>query len=191
MYQTPQTIRDLLQRNAVDFADREAFVSPSYRTGEWVRHTWKEMDEISNRLAAGLASLGVKKGLKVAFMLTNSAECYYTYLAVHKLGAIFVPINVRLVSREVEYIVENSEADFVIAGHEFLPLAENLRGRLGENAFVGIESKGQALPEGTASYTTLIQTTTAPPAVEIVAGDLADIIYTSGTTGLPKGVVLT
>ena len=191
MYQTPQTIRDLLQRNVIDFPDREAFASISYRTGEWVRHSWKEMDAITDRVAAGLAGLGVKKGMKAAFLLTNSAECYYTYLALHKLGAVFVPINVRLVAREVAYIVENSEADFVIAGHDFLPLAENLRDRLGANAFVGIEKPGEILPEGVASFTTLMETTEPPPDVEIGPDDMADILYTSGTTGLPKGVVLT
>ena len=55
MYQMPQTIRELLKRNVVDFPDREAFVAKSYRTGEWVRHTWKDMDSISDRVAAGLA----------------------------------------------------------------------------------------------------------------------------------------
>jgi len=120
MWKNPETIRELLERNVADFPDREAFVSVSYRTREWLRHTWKEMDERSDRLAAGLSDLGVKKGEKIAFLLTNGVECYYTYLAIHKLGAVFVPINVRLVPREVEYIVENSDADWVIAGHDFL-----------------------------------------------------------------------
>ena len=78
MWQTPPTIRDLLRTNVLSFPDREAFVSVSYRTGHWVRHTWREMDEISERLAAGFATLGIRKGQKVGVMLTNSAECYYT-----------------------------------------------------------------------------------------------------------------
>jgi len=192
MWQAPQTIVELLKRNVADFPDREAFISVSYRTGEWIRHTWKEMDDISDRLAAGLTDLGVEQGQKVGFMLTNSAECYYTYLAVHKLGAVFVPINVRLVPREVEYIVENSEADHIIAGHDFLPQVDPIRDRLKVKTFVGIEKQGESLPDWvTAPYSKQLGISSRPPAVSIAPGDEADIIYTSGTTGLPKGVVLT
>jgi acyl-CoA synthetase (AMP-forming)/AMP-acid ligase II len=191
MWKMPQTINELFQRNVNDFPDREAFVSVSYRTGEWVRHTWKEMDEISSRVAAGLQNLGVKKGQKVGFMLTNSVECYYVYLAIHKIGAVFVPINVRLVPREVEYIVENAEAEIIIAGHEFLPLVEQIRDRLKANVFVGIEQKDQDLAQWVTPFSQLLETENTPPKVSTSPEDVADIIYTSGTTGLPKGVVLT
>ena len=142
MWQGPQTIPELLKKNVEDFPDREALVAIHYRTGDWIRHTWREVDDISDRVSIGLAELGVKKNDKVAFMLTNSAECYYVYLAVHKLGATFVPINVRLVAREVEYIIENSDADYIIAGHDFLPQLDPIRDRLTVRAIVGIEKDG-------------------------------------------------
>ena len=192
MWQIPQTIRDLLRMNVLSFPDREAFVSVSYRTGHWVRHTWRELDEISGRLAAGLATLGVKKSQKVGMMLTNSAECYYTYLAVHKLGAVFIPINVRLVPREIAHIAEDSDVDYMVVGHEFLSQVEPLRDCLRVKTYVGIEKEGQSLPSWIASsYDKLLATTSALPEVDIAPDDVADILYTSGTTGLPKGVVLT
>jgi acyl-CoA synthetase (AMP-forming)/AMP-acid ligase II len=191
MWNSPQTIHELLKRNVLDFPDREAFISVSYRTCKWVRHTWQAMDDISSKLAAGLQELGIKKGHKVAFMLTNSAECYYTYLAIHKIGAVFIPINVRLVSREVEYIVENSDAKFVIAGGEFLPVVDQVRDRLNLDAVIGIEKEGELLPEGIVSFSKLLDTDSKLHPIAISPDDTADILYTSGTTGLPKGVVLT
>ncbi|HSV96376.1 MAG TPA: AMP-binding protein, partial [Spirochaetota bacterium] len=109
MYMIPKTIPEMLQRNVVDFPDREAVVAVNYRTDEWDRKTWKELDEITDPLAAGLAEFEVKKGCKVAFMHGNSIEAYYSYLAVHKLGAMFVPINVRLVPLEIEFILQHSD----------------------------------------------------------------------------------
>src|SRR5208337_4299070 len=99
MWRTPQTIRDLLARNVDDFGEREAKVAVSYETGDYIRNTWKELDEASDRVAAGLVELGVQKGQKVACMMANHMESYYSYLAIHKIGAVFVPINIRLAPR--------------------------------------------------------------------------------------------
>ncbi|MBU2547393.1 MAG: AMP-binding protein [Proteobacteria bacterium] len=191
MYQTPQTIPGMLKRNVVDFPDREAFVSVSHRTGAWVRYTWLDLDRLSDRLAAGLAGLGVRRKDKVAFLHGNSAECYLAYLAIHKLGAMFVPINARLVAREVEFILGHAEADYVILGSDFLSLADEIRGRLPVKSWVCMEKEGRALPEWTVSFAALLETSGPPPDVEIGPHDEADLLYTTGTTGMPKGVILT
>ena len=191
MWQTPQTIIELLKRNVTDFAEREAIVSVKYDSGEWVRQSWQEVDQVSDRVACGLASLGVKSGQKVAFMLTNSIECYHLYLGIHKLGAVFVPINVRLVPREVAHIVNDSDADFFVSGVEFLDQLEELHGKVHVSKVVALEKSGIELPEWALSYADLIDNAGEVPATKISADDVADILYTSGTTGLPKGVVLT
>jgi long-chain acyl-CoA synthetase len=191
MWQAPQTIIDLLKRNVTDFAEREAVVSVTYETGEWVRQTWQEVDEASDRVACGLAENGVRPGQKVAFMLTNCIECYHLYLGIHKLGAVFVPINVRLVPREFAHIVENSDADFIVAGAEFLGLVDETREKIRVHHIVGLEKAGFELPEWTVSYAKLTDNNGGVPLVTINSDDVADILYTSGTTGLPKGVVLT
>ena len=191
MWQAPQTIIELLKRNVTDFATREAVVSVEYGTGNWVRQSWQEVDQASNKVACGLAALGVRQGQKVAFMLTNCIECYHLYLGIHKLGAVFVPINVRLVPREVSHIVENSDADFIVAGAEFLGLVDETREKLNIQKVVGLEKVGIELPEWAVSYADLVNNNGGVPLVSINSDDVADILYTSGTTGLPKGVVLT
>jgi long-chain acyl-CoA synthetase len=95
------------------------------------------------------------------------------------------------VPRVVEYIVENSEAEFFIAGHEFLPLVEQALDRLNAKVFVGIEQEKHDLPDWATPYSQLLKTADNLPEIIIDPEDTADIIYTSGTTGLPKGVVLT
>ena len=191
MWRAPETVRELLARNVVDFSEREALVSVLYRSGDYVRHSWANLDEISDRVADGLIRLGVQKGQKVACMLANNAESYYSYLAIHKIGAVFVPINIRLAPREVQYIVENAEADHLVALFDALPLVGQIRGRLKVRNYVCLHRAGQELPDWTVSYNQLLEAQGKPPVEDIRPQDMADIIYTSGTTGLPKGVVLT
>ena len=191
MWRAPKTVGELLAKNVADFGEREALVSVSYRNGDWIHHSWSDLDEISNRVATGLTKLGVQKGQKVACLLANNTESYYTYLAIHKIGAVFVPINIRLVSREVEFIVENVEADHLVSLFDALPLVEQIRDRLKVKNYICIHKAGQELPDWTVSYDQLMNSEAKMVSVGILPEDIADIIYTSGTTGLPKGVVLT
>lgn len=192
MWEGPHTVPEMLERNVNEFPDRECFVSILHRTGQWVRHTWKELDQITDELVVGLSDLGIKKGQKVAFMHTNSAECYYAYLSTHKLGAMFVPINVRLVGREVEYILGHSDAEFIIMGSEYVPLVDQVRHKISNlKGFVCIKKEGQSIPEWVVPFTKLLDSHGSSSFVSIKPEDEADLIYTTGTTGRPKGVVLT
>jgi electron transport complex protein RnfB len=80
MWKNPQAIRELLQRNVTDFPDREALVSVSYRTRDWIRHTWNEMDEVSDRLAA-ILDMGEEKGL--VLNTGNSKDIDFLCLCCH------------------------------------------------------------------------------------------------------------
>jgi acyl-CoA synthetase (AMP-forming)/AMP-acid ligase II len=191
MWSAPQTIRELLARNVTDFGDREALVSVSYSTGEWTRLTWTDLDSISDRLAGGLASLGVKAGQKVACMLANHTESYCAYLAIHKIGAVFVPINIRLAPPEVEHIVQNAEGEHFVVLSDASPLVEKIRDRLKVANYICLHKAGRQAPDWAIPYSRLIEESGNPPRVDIGPEQVADIIYTSGTTGLPKGVVLT
>ena len=153
MWKGPETITEMFKRNVADFPDRDAFVSVSYRTGSWVRHTWKELDVITDRLSAGLADLGVQKGTKAAFLHNNCAECYYAYLSVHKLGAMFLPICPRYVAREVKRHLESSDAEFLILGSEFIPLFNQIKESVANiKGFIAIERENEALPDGIAPF---------------------------------------
>ena len=74
---------------------------------------YPELDVQAGRLAAGLAQAGIAAGDRVAFLLTNRAELVLLYLACFRLGAVAVPLNVRLTGPELAYVLNHSGARLV------------------------------------------------------------------------------
>ena len=151
--------------------------------------TYPQVNKRVNQLAHSLLSLGLSKGDKVAVLLENSIEIVEIFLATAKTGIVIVPINFRLVSAEVEYIANNSDANALIVHDEFAstvdPIKANLKNIAPENYIV----VGQAV-EGYLSYDVFIENASEnEPEIEVAPEDTWVLIYTSGTTGKPKGVV--
>jgi acyl-CoA synthetase (AMP-forming)/AMP-acid ligase II len=149
--------------------------------------TFPETNKRVNRLANGLLSIGLKKGDKIAFLLENSIEICELYFAVAKIGLIAVPVNFRLAPREVQYIINNSDAKAFVVHNEFIPCSDEIKNNLknvGHYFVVGNRV------EGYQEYEDFIS---GFPETE-PDGDVAPektwiLLYTSGTTGKPKGVV--
>lgn len=191
MWNGPRTIHEAFERNLEAFPGREALYAVEYRSGAWKKLTWRGVKEVVDALAAGLADVGVAKGQKLAFMNASYLENVCMYLAVRKVGAIFIPVNVRLVAREVEYIVLNSDTEYLVYGQEHESLVDQIRTKIPQlRQIICIEKEGAPVPEWAIPYARLLESKAPPPHVEIYPDDHADIIYTSGTTGRPKGVVL-
>jgi acyl-CoA synthetase (AMP-forming)/AMP-acid ligase II len=151
--------------------------------------TYPEANRRVNRLAHSLLSLGLEKGDKVAVVLENSIEIVEVYLATAKTGLVIVPINFRLVGPEVEYIVDNSDAQAIVVHDEFTPCVDgirrNLTGIRPENYIVVGEER-----DGYREYEALIQgAPESEPEVQVEPHEPWILIYTSGTTGKPKGVL--
>ncbi len=113
-----------LKVNAKKFSDTIALKDASRS------FTYPELNRRVNRLAHSLLSLGLAKGDKVAVLLENSIEIVEVFLATAKTGLIIVPINFRLVSGEVEYIVNNSDARAIIVHDPFTPTVDPIKTRL-------------------------------------------------------------
>ncbi|SPJ14257.1 AMP-dependent synthetase and ligase [Syntrophobacter sp. SbD2] len=151
--------------------------------------TYRQTNERVNRLAGSLIDLGLKKGDKVAVLLENSIEIVEIFLATAKTGLIIVPINFRLVGREIEYIVNNSDAATIFVHEQFTGAVDQIRAELGniapERFFVVGAPAG-----GYREYETFIASgSPQEPACEVKPSDTWILIYTSGTTGKPKGVL--
>jgi fatty-acyl-CoA synthase len=132
------------------------------------------------RIVGGwLASRGIGPDDVVAVLMKNSAAFLDIAFAVSHIGAIFLPINFRLASNEIAYIVENSSARLLLADEEFAASAA------GPAPIVLVNASAQS-----------DATRLAPDAMPATAhhrrtSDLMRLMYTSGTTDRPKGVMLT
>lgn len=142
-----------------------------------------------NALACGLAEIGVGRGDVVALLLFNSIEFIELVYAVNRLGAIFLPINVRLAPAEWQYILVNSDAKVLVADATFGAAVDSVRGglpALKHTVFIG-ESDGTGR-----AYETLIGPhlgrTRAP--LDVGGDAIQRLMYTSGTTSRPKGVCI-
>ena len=116
----------------------------AYRTlaRDWTMH---EVGEASDRLAQGLRALGIGPGDRVAALTKHTVECILLTLAACKVGAVFMPVNWRLAGPEVEFIVNNGKARFLMVDAAFVPLVRSgtypdLRLTLATDRAEGLES---------------------------------------------------
>jgi acyl-CoA synthetase (AMP-forming)/AMP-acid ligase II len=177
------TLPYLLTRAAFKHPDREAIVS---ETGRW---TYADWDRNANRRANALARYGIKKGDHVATIFLNGNEVLETFIALNRLGAVIVPLNVRLAGRELQYIVEHSGATALILSQEFEQVIRKIKGDLPlvRHYF----TCGDKVPADMIDLDRLAMASgDEDPSVDIREDDIACILYTAGTTGRPKGVLL-
>ena len=172
--------------------------------------TFAQLREQSDRMAAALADLGLKKGDKVALYLLNSPQFVIAYFAALKCGCTVTPISPVYTSHEIKYQLENSEARALICQdilydkvqksgvrlqqviltsvNEYLPTLKKLFG-----GGLGGGAAASGTLEGVHRFQDLLKKHQPnPPRVEIDPNaDIAALPYTGGTTGNPKGVMLT
>lgn len=163
--------------------DKEALVVDD------VRRTWSELNERSNRAASALQKLDVKKGDRVAILAMNEPAYIELFFALGKIGVIMTPVNHRLAGPEIDYIVNNCEADILIFGPEFAEVVDGIRVSIPCRQLVAL---GDKAPDWAVRYEDLIQDG-SPEEPELAGGglDTHTILYTSGTTGRPKGAEIT
>jgi long-chain acyl-CoA synthetase len=157
--------------------------------------TYGELDAASNRLANVLTELGVRPGQKVMMMLPNIPEFPICYYGALKAGGVVVPINVLYKSREIDFLISDSESVVGIVCTEFLPEALEAFRRVEtcRNLLVVPFTRPATSLDGPGlhRYETMMATTSPDfDMVPTAADDTAIIVYTSGTTGKPKGAEL-
>ena len=139
--------------------------------------TWRQLDERTDALAAGLAALGLGRGDRLGLLLGNRVEFCELCIAVAKLGAIAVPMNVRFTAAEVAFVVNDADCRLVVTEDA---LAAAVAGVADRQPVLRAEAlAAEQVPGATVD---MARTADDEPVF---------ICYTSGTTGDPKGAVLT
>ncbi len=172
----PLTIRDHLDRATSVYPERVAFVDePDQPAPSMGEVTFTEMARISDAIGAGLDALGVPMGARVAMVSHNAGRLLSCFWGVSGNGRIFVPVNFRLSTDEVDYIIDHCGADVMLVDPE---LAD-------AHSSVGCRHK---FVMGAESDNALYRFDTEPQSWEPDEDMTAVINYTSGTTARPKGV---
>jgi len=186
-YDYPLLIKNLLFFPVVDAPEQEIVYRGAFR------YTYRELKERVRRLANVLTGLGVKPGDTVAVMDWDSHRYLECFFAVPMIGAVLHTINVRLSPEQILYTIDHAEDDLLLVNSEFLPMMEQIRGRIDTvKRFVLINDE-PATPATHIDFCGEYEALLAAASPEFEFPDFdenirATTFYTTGTTGMPKGV---
>jgi long-chain acyl-CoA synthetase len=174
--------------------------------------SYREMNELTDRLAAGLASLGVKKGDRVGIFMPNTPQFVLAYFAILKLGAVVVATNPLYSAREIEHQSNDAGIEIMLVMSNFYNLIKEVQPRTRIKTIVVTNLK-EYLPPILSFLFTLTREKKGGFRVQLGSGDLwmqeliarykpedrprvevspdddALFQYSGGTTGISKGAI--
>jgi acyl-CoA synthetase (AMP-forming)/AMP-acid ligase II len=175
------TLSDVIARNARLFRDHATLI------GEGQRVTHGEYLERVERLAGGLAAVGVVPGDRIAVLAQNSLEFLDLYGAAARLGAILVPINWRLSAEEIAYVITDAAPRVIVAGAEYQAGIAAVSGQFpfAERYYALGPPSGPFAP-----LADLLAPGLPAPVVDISADSGVLMIHTAAVAGRPRGALL-
>ncbi len=194
-YWTQELFYDFWDRNAREYGDREALVDSKYRV------TWAEAKRLVDGIAATWVQMGIPQYSRIIIQSPNSVYGFLARIASERAGLISLTVYPYLRQRELEYMVERTEAAAVVIPHEYrkfdyLEMYKELQQRFPhlENIFLFDDTVPDSAPQNTYSLTQLAREAAEKPIDENVLKErrldplwnIALLTTTSGTTGLPK-----
>ena len=186
-YDSQLLIKNLLFCPVIDAPDQEIV----YR--DIFRYTYREFRQRVQRLANVLTDLGVKPGDTVAVMEWDSHRYLECFFAVPMIGAVLHTVNVRLSPEQILYTIDHAEDDVLLVNREFLPILEQIRGRIDNVRSYLLLNDEPSAPVTTIPFVGEYETLLAAASPEFTFPDFdentrATTFYSTGTTGMPKGV---
>ncbi len=150
--------------------------------------SYKELDDLTDRMAQDLRHRGVRRGAPVILMLHNSWEFVVSYFSIARLGAVTVPIDVRLKGEELSSIIADSGAAFLVVHQSLWAASQPVFETYFSPAHTVLVADHGTVQAFSAAMERDEPAQNDP--VDLGDADEALYYYTSGTTGKPKGVVL-
>jgi len=194
-YWTQELFSDFWDRNAREFGDKEALVDSKHRL------TWSEAKNLMDAIAISWVEMGIPRDARIIIQSPNSVFGFLSRIACEKAGCISLTVYPYLRERELEYMVERTEATAVVIPHvyrqfNYLQMYRELQRRFPhlKYFFLFDDEVPAGAPDGTYSITQMAYARVARPVDEKVlaarrfsaTNDVALLTTTSGTTGIPK-----
>jgi long-chain acyl-CoA synthetase len=196
----------LLEKSAREYPDQPCTIFKGATI------TYKEMDQLTDKMAAELAHLGIEKGDRVGILIPNTPQFVIAYYGVLKAGGVVVATNPMYSEREIEHQANDSGMELMIVMSNFYNRVKNVQPKTGIQQVVVTNIK-ETLPPLTSLLFTLFKEKKAGfrvelqdndiwlpdllddfqasdrPDVEVGPEDSAIFQYSGGTTGTPKAAV--
>ncbi len=181
-------LHSFLTRSAERFPDRSAIIYLGDDAASPPTLTYRELDQLSGRFAAGLAGMGAGRGDRVAYFMQNCPELVITFYGILKAGAVPAPCNPMYTGDELMRQLDDAQPRMILCDRDTHPLVSRALEDKTAPAMVVVGGEG---PEP--SFEAIMESHSEPAAPVPVdpARDLALLPYTGGTTGISKGAMLT
>ncbi|WP_166969065.1 AMP-binding protein [Brevibacterium atlanticum] len=183
---------DLIERVTWSTPEHDAIIGLDGATSSdrYARLTYREADELANRVAHALLGAGLDRGGRIAMFVENSVEAYVFRLGAAKIGTVVAPINPALRSDVIAHTLGVLDPGFIAVDAELFERVSPGLDEAGLKAHMTFEIGGSAVA-GTVSFDDFVEgQPDREPSGTVHGDDIAEILFTSGTTAMPKGVML-
>lgn len=170
-----QAFSNYKDRTAIKFQEQE--------------YTYEQIEQHANRCSWSMIELGIGPGERSALLMSNCPEFIMADLAIMKAGSGKVPLNDMLVEKEIQYILQDSEAKILFVGPDFFEVILKIKENLPDLKYIVAICEPKDCPSEFIPWSQFIALQPSEnPQSKVQPEDLYLLAYTGGTTGLPKGV---